>query len=243
MITSFFVMASVVATPPAVAANSVSGQVQHYMDCLGWMFSDPAKHASDCSPGHAWPLGPVNTQGGGTAAPIVPSTPTTDCEAKPVAFILTHHSEGGCNNECAAAYTQSGLAAPSLLLAHFGDCGSPCRSAFQTPQGSDIPEVIPVGCGGYCDNAFHPGSGTGDPSLVQVNGCGDWSCVPEAYQGADDGTPSLLLAGCGGGCPSALPLQNPGEPGVLLVNRWSNCGESNRMTYRATSPTEKPLLI
>src|SRR6476469_9439691 len=39
---------------PAVAAPhlTVQSQVQHYLECLNWLYTDQAKHREFCEPGH-----------------------------------------------------------------------------------------------------------------------------------------------------------------------------------------------
>lgn len=49
-------------------------QVQHFLDCFGWMFSDGAQHAANCSPGHAAVL-PSHAYG--FQAPVTGPTTTT----------------------------------------------------------------------------------------------------------------------------------------------------------------------
>jgi hypothetical protein len=38
------------ATPASAARPTVSEQVQHYLECLAWLFTDPAAHEKYCSP-------------------------------------------------------------------------------------------------------------------------------------------------------------------------------------------------
>ena len=50
---SILTLAGLLAGSSAQAATpSVTSQFQHFIDCAGWLFSDPAKHAQDCAPGH-----------------------------------------------------------------------------------------------------------------------------------------------------------------------------------------------
>ena len=38
------------ATPASAARPTVSEQVQHYLECLAWLFTDPAAHDKYCTP-------------------------------------------------------------------------------------------------------------------------------------------------------------------------------------------------
>jgi len=49
---SILTMTTLMAASPAHAATSTTESLQHFIDCAGWLFSDPAKHAQECSPGH-----------------------------------------------------------------------------------------------------------------------------------------------------------------------------------------------
>lgn len=74
---------------PVQAASRVD-QVQHFIDCLGWMFTDPARHAIECGPTHEFFLTEKDTSAGqsdppATAPPPLPESPpppppTDDCE-------------------------------------------------------------------------------------------------------------------------------------------------------------------
>ena len=44
---------------------AVAGQVDHFVECFGWMIVDPATHEAECSPGIVWPHDPVSEIGGG----------------------------------------------------------------------------------------------------------------------------------------------------------------------------------
>lgn len=39
-------------TPTYAVDTAVVSQAAHFAECLGWLISDPAKHAQFCSPGH-----------------------------------------------------------------------------------------------------------------------------------------------------------------------------------------------
>lgn len=51
-----------------VTPSDVNG-VQHFTDCLGAMFNDPAEHALSCAPGNAGPMGSLSSQGGASVDP------------------------------------------------------------------------------------------------------------------------------------------------------------------------------
>src|SRR5690348_4997665 len=36
----------------AAPAQSAADALQHFIDCAGWLISDPAQHAANCDPGH-----------------------------------------------------------------------------------------------------------------------------------------------------------------------------------------------
>jgi hypothetical protein len=66
------VAAAATAPTPAMAVD----QVQHFLDCFGWMLNDPAQHAANCSPGHAEII-PSHAYGFQAGAPIVAPGPTS----------------------------------------------------------------------------------------------------------------------------------------------------------------------
>lgn len=74
--TAFMSLSSAVPT----TAQETNG-FQHFMDCLGWMFSNPSEHATNCSPGHDW-TGPFTRAWGYEG----PQAPTTSCTPVPGAF-------------------------------------------------------------------------------------------------------------------------------------------------------------
>lgn len=45
---------SFAATPAQADRPTVREQIQHYLECLDWMFNDPARHAIECAPGHEY---------------------------------------------------------------------------------------------------------------------------------------------------------------------------------------------
>src|SRR5690349_13371758 len=42
------------ATPASAARPTVPEQVQHYLECLAWLFTDPAAHDQYCTPPSAY---------------------------------------------------------------------------------------------------------------------------------------------------------------------------------------------
>ena len=55
---------------------NVAAQVDHFVECFGWMIVDPAMHESECSPGIFLPHDPVSTIGGGGGGYVVTTTTT-----------------------------------------------------------------------------------------------------------------------------------------------------------------------
>lgn len=55
---------------------AVAGQVDHFVECFGWMIVDPAMHEAECSPGIVWPHDPVSDIGDGSGG-YKPSTTVT----------------------------------------------------------------------------------------------------------------------------------------------------------------------
>lgn len=59
------------ATAVAVTLAGVAGaqaltaaHVKHYIECFGWMITDPDTHADNCLPGHIPPLESLSSDGG-----------------------------------------------------------------------------------------------------------------------------------------------------------------------------------
>lgn len=66
---------------PAQAASDIN-QVEHFIDCLGLMFSDPARHATECGPGHEFFI-PNLGNGSSTLTPadlLPPAPPVTETD-------------------------------------------------------------------------------------------------------------------------------------------------------------------
>jgi len=51
---SILTLTGLMAASPVQAATTTSATdaLQHFIECAGWLISDPAKHAQYCSPGH-----------------------------------------------------------------------------------------------------------------------------------------------------------------------------------------------
>lgn len=82
------VIMALIAASPAQAAQhkTVASQVQHFNECLTLLISDPARHAQECGPGHAWTAA-ADVGGGGGPPPRVTTTTTSQpedpCEQPP----------------------------------------------------------------------------------------------------------------------------------------------------------------
>jgi hypothetical protein len=55
----------------------VADQVDHFVECFGWMIVDPAMHEAECGPGIVWPHDPVSEIGGGGGIKTTTTTTTT----------------------------------------------------------------------------------------------------------------------------------------------------------------------
>ncbi len=52
---SVLTLTSLMAASPVHAAAtsaSITDTMQHFIECAGWLITDPAKHAKECDPGH-----------------------------------------------------------------------------------------------------------------------------------------------------------------------------------------------
>jgi hypothetical protein len=114
------------ASSPATAFTG--DQWQHILDCAGWMFSDPARHAAECGPGH---LGDItsDSRGWGFSAPNPPAPPKVTCPvfasspaglADPSAMLIQAVcDDSGCSEESSAeipceAFRSEEFASPAL---------------------------------------------------------------------------------------------------------------------------------
>lgn len=57
---------------------AVARQVDHFVECFGWMIFDPVMHEAECSPGIVWPHDPVSTIGDGGGIKTTIYTTTSD---------------------------------------------------------------------------------------------------------------------------------------------------------------------
>lgn len=135
------------ASPAQAKHPTVQSQIQHYLECLNWMITDPAKHRKLCGPGHEFFL-PYNNFAptGITGMPPVtpPSTPTCPAGSSPAAYVqytdymLATYGGGwappslppGCKKDrpTCTAYTPSDGIAPSVLAVHYSCCVSDAES-------------------------------------------------------------------------------------------------------------------
>ena len=74
-----------VGTVALVTALGIAGaqaltaiQAQHFIECFGWMLSDPETHAANCLPGNVPPLDTLSTGGDDPPHELPPSTIITD---------------------------------------------------------------------------------------------------------------------------------------------------------------------
>jgi len=183
-----------VATPAEAARHpTAQSQIQHYLECLNWMFTDPAKHREFCSPWHYVEPPDNNHAPEGLPLPSQPMTPpsqpacpthdymTPAAYVEGGALILIHGGgewskpDDGCEHhhppkECDdVGFNQSSGTAPSLLLVGSYGCHEHhgCRSAW---TGGDLA-----------------------PSILLVTKEWGGSSCPEAWTGAPLEAPSLLI--------------------------------------------------
>ncbi len=251
---SFAALAGLAATAPAAAANSVPDQVQHYLDCLNLMLTNPAEHAKQCSPGHDW-TGPFSNAYGWSSAPA--PSPSTECPPhehkypkfeKPTAFYLTggkwddeggddcHHHHGCKPEPMSFEYGAADLGAGLVEVSGRGCCDT-YKSAYDQ-GGIDQGMVLEVGCRGGCDvsGSVDPVSPAFDGMLVQVGYCdGGSNCDTGFDLGSGDFNPMLLKVhhNYDRGCPSAFVL---GAPDSMLLN-VSECYQVRPDSFETTAAT------
>jgi len=56
---------------------NVAEEVDHFVECFGWMIVDPAMHESECSPGRVPIYDPASIAGSGDGTYIAPVPTTT----------------------------------------------------------------------------------------------------------------------------------------------------------------------
>jgi len=181
------------ASPAQAKHPTVQSQIQHYLECLNWMITDPAKHRKLCGPGHEFFL-PYNNFAptGITGMPPVtppapPSTPTCPehnyehhmAFVQYTDFILVHNDgeNGGDWNKpkddckpdkpkCPVSFNPSEVAPSVLLVTGNFDCYHPpssCDSAW-TGGRELTPSLLLVGRK-CCDG---PSGSITDQALVQL---------------------------------------------------------------------------
>ena len=106
----------------ASAAPSIPDALQHIIDCAGWMFTDPARHAAECGPGHDYTGQFSNAWGLGTGAPPV----VTTCPTIPQGVVYPGRASE-----------------PSLLLVQSSPCDCPTPNSF-TGTPSEAGEFLSV---------------------------------------------------------------------------------------------------
>ena len=181
-IASFAAMAGLSSTVPA-SANSVTAQVQHYLLCLDLMFSNPARHARECGPGHEWPGNLSHDfQTSPSVAPPA-DTPSTCPTTSYVAFVLTGVGSGQWNN--GDGWNHDG---------NNGGCPHTCPQAYVQGSADLAPGIVQVhGCGGYTPptcGASYSSAPDVTSGIIQV-GCGT-GCLTSDYRGTPDVSPLLL---------------------------------------------------
>jgi hypothetical protein len=62
---------------PAQAAPHAD-QIQHFIDCLGWMFTDQARHSAECAPTHEFFLSDKDTGAGHPDPATIPTAQPAD---------------------------------------------------------------------------------------------------------------------------------------------------------------------
>ena len=68
--------AAIVTVAGVAGAQALTAiQAQHFIECFGWMLSDPDTHAANCLPGHVPPLGTLSTGGDDPAHELPPPPP------------------------------------------------------------------------------------------------------------------------------------------------------------------------
>lgn len=101
---------------------TVAQQFQHYLECLDWMFNDPARHATECAPGHVYII--PDPKSSGSSKPDCPEYVQSgylpvgrydDCYEPPcnddVGYVPSTFGGGDCNEPCAerSAYLLTGV--------------------------------------------------------------------------------------------------------------------------------------
>jgi len=199
------------ASPAQAKHPTVQSQIQHYLECLNWMITDPAKHRKLCGPGHEFFL-PYNNFAPTGITGMPPVTPP----APPSTPTCPEH-----NYEHYTAFVQY---TDFVLIGehHGGDWNKPkdgcrppkdCYDLMSYAPSGTASVLLVGGCHEHhgCDIAWSGGEFA--PSLLLVGGCPEYEGCDTAWRGGSE-IPSLLLVGrhWEGGCPSAwtgAPLEAP----------------------------------
>lgn len=79
------------ATSQAFFTPDVIEQIDHFVECFGWMITDPEMHNAECSPPNVvWPHDPASGSGNGPAVIVTTTTTTTSTTGNEGG-----HNEGG----------------------------------------------------------------------------------------------------------------------------------------------------
>jgi len=180
-----------VATPAEAARHpTAQSRIQHYLECLNWMFTDPAKHREFCAPWHYVEPPDNNHAPEGLPPPSQPMTPPSQPSCP------THEYTSSIPS------VESGV----LILVHGG-------GEWSKPDDGCEHHHPPKECG---DVGFNQTPGAASSLLFVVTGCYEYpprGC-PSTWTG-DTLAPSILLVGgTWGGCPepgawTAAPIEAP----------------------------------
>lgn len=67
------------ATSQAFFTPDVIEQIDHFVECFGWMITDPELHQANCSPANVvWPRDSGGGSGDGAAPPVIVTPPGPD---------------------------------------------------------------------------------------------------------------------------------------------------------------------
>lgn len=135
---------------------TVPEQLQHYLECLDWMFSNPARHAKECAPGHVY---------------IIPDPKSTGTD-EPDCYVPSRYVPVGLYEDCPPrpCYDDAGYV-PSTFGG--GDCYEPCaeKSAYLQTGGYDDCYEPPCGGGGGSLTLPLPGQQGWYLAVQDTGGC------------------------------------------------------------------------
>jgi len=237
------IIASLLSVGPAQAAkhNTIELQLKHYEQCLTWMYTDPAKHAKFCGPGHEFFFNPNINSAPYADSPkfppaVTPPAPKTCPDGStgtPVAyvtysdFILVGGGEGGWDHG-GGGYGDDKPSTPSFPAG----C-TPNKPSDDCPKtygsyGTTVGYLLTGGSyGGDCrsdEPKCWPGSFSSDghfaPSIIDVAGYGCPGSCSSAYIVPPDRAPGIVLARIhsddGWGCRSSFEIK-PLEMQLLSI--------------------------